>query len=177
MDFYRIGDKLISTEKAVRTLERIFQLRASGMSQQEVANRVGCDRTLISRLETMAEVRKGGSLAVIGFPLANVEEIKQVCDTLGVEYTLLLNDKERWEFVESMSGQQLLNWLMELMSDMRLYDNVIVIGSDMRIRLAEAILGDMVIGLEIGKSPIKEDIYISPQKLTQVITTIRGVMP
>ena len=44
----------------------------------------------------------------------------------------------------------------------------------MRIRLAEAILGDMVIGLEIGKSPIKEDIYISPQKLTQVITTIRG---
>ena len=47
----------------------------------------------------------------------------------------------------------------------------------MRIRLAEAILGDMVIGLEIGKSPIKEDIYISPQKLTQVITTIRGVMP
>lgn len=116
-------------------------------------------------------------MAVIGFPLANVEEIKQVCDTLGVEYTLLLNDKERWEFVESMSGQQLLNWLMELMSDMRLYDNVIVIGSDMRIRLAEAILGDMVIGLEIGKSPIKEDIYISPQKLTQVITTIRGVMP
>ena len=63
MEFYRIGDKLISQEKAVRVLERIFTLRASGLSQQEVANRVGCDRTFVSRLETMAEVRKGGSLA------------------------------------------------------------------------------------------------------------------
>ena len=124
----------------------------------------------------MAEIRKGGSVAVIGFPLANVEEIKEVCDSLGVEYTLLLTDEERWEFIESMSGQQLLNWLMELMSDMRVYDNVIMIGSDMRIRLAEAIFGDMVIGVEIGKSPIKEDVYVSPQKLTEMITTIRGVL-
>jgi transcriptional regulator with XRE-family HTH domain len=176
MDFYRIGDKLISKEKAVRALERIFALRASGLSQQEVANRVGCDRTFVSRLETMAEVRKGGSLAVIGFPIANTEEVAEVCNKLGVEYTFLLTDAERWNFVENLSGIQLLNWLMELMTEMRSYDNVIMIGSDMRIKLAEAILGDKVIGFEIGESPITQDVYIQPKQLMDLITTIKGVL-
>ncbi|MGI6150020.1 MAG: helix-turn-helix domain-containing protein [Firmicutes bacterium] len=176
MEFYRIGDKLISQEKAVRVLERIFTLRASGLSQQEVANRVGCDRTFVSRLETMAEVRKGGSLAVIGFPIANTEELNDVCANMGVEYTFLLTDAERWKFIESMSGYDLLNWLMELMSEMRAFDNVVMIGSDMRIKLAEAILGDKVIGFEIGESPITQDVYIQPKQLEDLITTIKGVV-
>lgn len=174
MEFYRIGDKLISKEKAVRALERIFSLRASGMSQQEVANRVGCDRTFVSRLETIAEIRKGGSMAVIGFPIANTEEIAELCQKLGVEYTLLMTDVERWSFVERMNGVQLLNWLMDLMSEMRSYDNVVMIGSDMRIRLAEAILGDKVIGFEIGESPITQDVYVQPKQLLDLITTIKG---
>lgn len=176
MDFYRIGDKLISKEKAVRVIDRIFSLRASGLSQQEVANRVGCDRTFVSRLETMAEIRKGGALAVIGFPIANIAEVEQVCESLGVEYTFLLSDSERWRFIESFSGQELLNWLMGIMSEMRSFDYVIMIGSDMRIKLAEAILGDKVVGFEIGESPITQDVYIQPSKLRDLITTIKGVL-
>lgn len=176
VEFYRIGDKLISKEKAVRVIDRIFSLRASGLSQQETASKIGCDRTFISRLETMAEIRKGGSLAVIGFPIANTEELQDVCNKLGVEYTFLMTDAERWNFIESFSGIQLLNWLMELMSEMQTYDHVIMIGSDMRIRLAEAILGDKVVGLEIGESPITHDVYIPPAQLGDLITTIKGVL-
>ena len=87
-DFFRIGDKLLNRTKLDGIVDRIFDLRISGLSQQEVAQRVGCDRTFISRLESLAEIRKGGSLAVIGFPLGNTEELEHLCQELGVEYTL-----------------------------------------------------------------------------------------
>lgn len=172
--FFRIGDKLLNRIKLERTIDRIFQLRVSGLSQQEVANRVGCDRSFVSRLETLAEVRKGGSMAIIGFPLANTAELTSVCQELGVEYSLLMNDAERWELIESHDGKTLLNWLMQLMLEMSEYDHVIMIGSDMRIRLAEAIVGEKVVGVLIGESPIEEDYYLNPQKLRDLIISVKG---
>lgn len=173
-DFFRIGDKLLNRTKLDGIVDRIFDLRISGLSQQEVAQRVGCDRTFISRLESLAEIRKGGSLAVIGFPLGNTEELEHLCQELGVEYTLLLTDAERWKLIESFDGKNLLNWLMELMVEMSEFDHVIMIGSDMRIRLAEAILGDKVTGICLGSSPIKEDHHLSPRRLKEMITSIKG---
>src|SRR5690554_3177486 len=124
MDFYRIGDKVISREKLERVVTKIFHLRAQGLSQQEVAQKIGSERTFISRLETLGEIRRGGSLAVIGFPLANITELKNVCDQYGIEYVLLMSEHERWDFVQSVNGQDLLDWLMKLMFDMRDYDHV-----------------------------------------------------
>lgn len=172
--FFRVGDKLLNRDKLDRIVDRIFQLRVSGLSQQEIAARVGCDRSFVSRLESLAEVRKGGSVAVIGFPLANTSELQAVCQELGVEYTLLMNDAERWEMIESHDGKSLLNWLMGLMLEMSEYDHVIMIGSDMRIRLAEGIVGDKALGVVIGASPIEEDVYYSPEKLRELITSIKG---
>lgn len=172
--FFRIGDKLLNRGKLDRIIDRIFELRVSGLSQQDVAKRVGCDRPFVSRLESLAEIRKGGSLAIIGFPLANVAELAATCEEMGVEYTLLLNDKERWDLVESFDGKGLLDWLMKIMVEMSEYDHVIMIGSDMRIRLAEAILGEKVFGITIGQSPIKEDYSLDPGELKKLITTIKG---
>lgn len=172
--FFRIGDKLLNHDKLNRIIDRIFELRVSGLSQQEVAHRVGCDRSFVSRLESLAEIRKGGSLAIIGFPLANNDELLQLCEELGVEHTLLMNDAERWGMIRSFDGKDLLNWLMELMLEMSDYDHVIMIGSDMRIRLAEAILGEKVVGIEIGTSPIEVDFYLSPDKLRTLIISIKG---
>jgi len=172
--FFRVGEKLLNRAKLDRTIDRIFELRTSGLSQQEVAQRVGCDRTFISRLESLAEIRKGGSLAVIGFPLGNTAELKTLCGELGVEYTLLLTDRERWELIESFDGKSLLNWLMDLMVEMSAFDHVIMIGSDMRIRLAEAILGEKVVGECLGTSPIQADHYFSPERLRKLITSIKG---
>lgn len=173
-NFFRIGDKLLDRTRLDRTIDRIFDLRVSGVSQQEVAQRVGCDRSFISRLESLAEVRKGGSLGIIGFPLANVDEIEALCAELGVNYTLLMTEEERWDVIQAFDGQSLLNWLMKIMVDMSEYDHVIMIGSDMRIRLAEAILGEKVFGILIGESPIQEDYYLNPQELRKLITSIKG---
>lgn len=172
--FFRVGDKLLNRDKVDRIIDRIFDLRVSGLSQQEVAQRVGCDRSFVSRLESLAEVRKGGSLAIIGFPLANTLEIQDLCSELGVDYTLLMNDEERWKLIQSFDGESLLNWLMELMVEMSDYDHVIMIGSDMRIRLAEAILGEKVFGILIGASPIQEDYYLSLDKVRNLIISIKG---
>lgn len=172
--FFRIGDKLLNREKLDRIIDRIFELREAGLSQQDVAGRVGCDRPFVSRLESLAEVRKGGSLAIIGFPLGNVPELAALCAKLGVEYTLFLNDEERWNLIESFDGKSLLDWLMKIMVEMSEFDHVIMIGSDMRIRLAEAILGEKVFGITIGASPIKEDYHLDPKRLKKLITTIKG---
>lgn len=49
----RIGEKLVSVDRAKRLLERILQQRAEGLSQQEVARRFAIDRSFISRLTKM----------------------------------------------------------------------------------------------------------------------------
>jgi len=176
LDFIRIGDKLISREKAIRTIDKILSLRAAGFSQQDAADRVGVDRTFVSRLETLAEVRKGGSIAVIGFPLENCTELEEVCDKHGVDYSFLMTDKERWQFIESKSGLALLDFLMELLKELRNFDVVVMIGSDMRIQLAEALLGDTVIGVELGRSPMKHDVYYAPDALIELISNVKGGM-
>ena len=63
---------------------------------------------------------------------------------------------------------------MQLMLEMGEYDHVIMIGSDMRIKLAEGIVGDKVLGVVIGESPIEGDVHYSPEKLRELITSIKG---
>ncbi|RJQ30231.1 MAG: helix-turn-helix domain-containing protein [Peptococcaceae bacterium] len=174
MNFIRIGEKVLSPERIHRAVEQILQLRQEGLSQQEVAERLKVDRTLISRLESLGEIHKGPRLALVGFPVANGEELTAVAQTEGVEFILLMSDKERWRFVEEKSGADLINEIMALVSQAKSYDAVIFIGSDMRIRLMEAILGPQVISWEIGISPIKEDRWVNPDQLRQLIRQLKS---
>lgn len=175
LDLIRIGDKLVSRHKITRLVERILELRAQGASQQEVAEELNTDRAFISRLESLGEVRKGGRLALIGFPIANHVAIKQVADEEGVEFCLLLTDKERWQWVSDMSGAHLFNYLLNLISELKEYDGVIFLGSDMRVRMLESVLGrDKVIGVEVGISPIREDKVVAPEDIRKVIQSIKA---
>ncbi|HHW09984.1 MAG TPA: transcriptional regulator [Firmicutes bacterium] len=175
MDLIRIGDKLLSRRKIINCIDRILELRSSGKSQIEVANELAIDRAWISRLESMGEVRKGGRVAVIGFPVQNPAELQQVAVEEEVEFHLLLTDEERWRWAAGFSGADMFNRLMEMIISLKDFDTVIFLGSDMRIRLVEAILGrDMVIGVELGTSPIKGDVYVSPAELRQMIKAVKG---
>lgn len=174
MEFFRIGEKLISKDKLLRVIDRILTMRASGLTQQEVADKIGVDRTFISRLEAIAEVRKGGLIGIIGFPLGNKSELEAVCEKFGVDYTMIMTDKERWDFIQSTSGLKLINAIMDIIAKLRDFDIVIMIGSDMRIRLAEALLGDTVIGVEIGQSPIEKDVYFNTQNLIDLMKNLKG---
>lgn len=174
MEFIRIQDKIISWQKIETTLKKALQMRTRGFSQQEVADRLEIDRTFISRLEGIGELRKGESIACIGFPLANKQEIQAILEKAGVDYILLMNEQERQDFVNLRSGKELLNVLMDLIADVRKYDVVICIGSDERLRLLEGILAGQIISLEIGTSPITEDKWLDPNEIRKVLRSIRS---
>ncbi len=172
MDVIRVGDKLISRDRIDKVLDKIFQMRNRGLSQQDVADRLGIDRTLISRLENIGEIRKGESIALIGFPVKNKDELEKIAYDAGVDFTYLLTDDERWSYVDKKDGASLLNDVMEIISRIKEYETIVFIGSDMRIRLIEAVLGRPIIGIEIGKSPIKEDVYVDPESVKNILAQI-----
>jgi transcriptional regulator with XRE-family HTH domain len=175
MDFIRIGEKLISRERVIHMVDRILERRAAGESQQEAANELGVDRSFVSRLETLGEIRKGGKVALIGFPVSNKAELEEVCQSFGVDYCLLLTDQERWQLANESSGTDLINQLMQLMATIRSYDTVIFIGSNMRIHLAEALTDKQLISINIGESPIQGDRYVDPEVVSQILEGLRSV--
>lgn len=174
MDFIRIGEKLVSRERIIHMIDKILDKRTAGASQQEAANELGVDRSFVSRLETLGEIRKGGKVALIGFPVSNKAELEAVCQQFGVDYTMLLTDKERWQMANS-NGTDLINELMRLMALIRSYDTVIFIGSNMRIHLVEALTDKQLIAISLGESPIQGDREVDPQVLHQILEGLRSV--
>jgi len=168
-DFMRIGDKVISAAKVQDGLKEIFRLRAQGLSQQEVANQLGLERSFISRLEGLGEVRKGGKLAVIGFPIKNVAELQELLTRYGVEYSILLTEEARWRFIKEKSGLELFNELMRILQELRFYDKVILLGSVQRVKMMSALVGKEALCLELGESPLSEDVYVEPQRLERLL--------
>ena len=151
----------------------MLDLRQQGVSQAEVAKKFSTDRTFLSRLEGLGEVRKGRTIALVGFPIKNTEELKQIAHQEGVDFSLLMTDRERWDFVYEKSGIELLNEVMSLIYKVRQYDVVIILGSDQRLRLFKALLDKEVVSIDIGKSPITQDVYMDPENLRNVIKTIK----
>ena len=174
MDLVRIGDKVISLKKINNTAREILQHRMLGLSQQEVAEKLGVERTFISRLEGVGEIRKGSSIAAIGFPIKNKAEVEAVLRSYGVEFFLLMSEEERTEYVSGCSGVQLSNNIMELINRFRSFENVIVMGSDYRNRIARELLDNRAIEIDIGKSPIKEDVNVNLDILTDILKTLKG---
>jgi hypothetical protein len=172
-DFERIGDKVISVRKINKFIEDILSLRRQGYSQQEVANLLDTDRSFISRLEKIGEIRKGGDIAVIGFPVQNKDELYRVLRDAGVDYILLMTEKERNDFVKGRTGADFFNDIMSITTKIREYHNTIVIGSDYRSRMANALLDGRVYTINIGKSPIKEDVYVNPERVLEIVDSIK----
>lgn len=174
MDFYRIQDKIISWQKIEKTLRKALTMRAQGFSQQEVADRLQIDRTFISRLEGIGELRKGKSIAFVGFPIANKDEIKELLENEGCDFILIMNEQERLDFINQRNGKQMLDDLMDLTAQVRSYDTIICVGSDQRIKLFERLLDGQVISIEIGSSPITEDKWVDPQEIRKILRSIKS---
>ncbi len=170
----RVGDKLLNRQKIDRSIDRILELRAKGLSQQQVATQLGVDRTFISRLETLGEVRKGRSMALVGFPLANKQELAEVALSEGLEFVFLMTNDERWDYVKDQSGVDLISHVMDLISQVRRHDCVILIGSDERNRAAQALIDGEVLRIDLGPSPLTSDMTVDPEHLRRVIRELRG---
>jgi len=174
MDLVRIGEKVISIPRINNKINEILQYRMLGMSQQEAADKLGVERTFISRLEGLGEIRKGQSIAAIGFPIKNKTEVENVLRAFGVEYFFLMSEAERTDYVNNCSGAQLTNRIIELVNKLRNFDIVIVMASDYRNRLARDLLDNKVIEIDIGKSPIKKDVNVNLDNLTDILKTLKG---
>ncbi|MDH7496333.1 MAG: transcriptional regulator [Bacillota bacterium] len=172
LEFVRIGDKLVDKTRVYKAIDRILDLRAKGFSQQEAADQVGIDRAFVSRLESLGEIRKGARVALVGFPVGNKEEIRKVAEEEGVDFVLLLNDAERWAYLRERSGQEVFNEIMGIITKLKSYDAVVFIGSDMRVNLVESILGDRVVGIEVGQSPIRGDRQVDPEEVRRALRSI-----
>ncbi|HHY14125.1 MAG TPA: transcriptional regulator [Thermoanaerobacterales bacterium] len=173
MELIRIGDKVVSIPKIERAIREIVNLRSKGLSQQETAERLKIDRTFVSRLESIGEIRKGEKIAVVGFPIKNIKEIKELMHEEGIDFHILMTDKERWDFIKNKSGIELFNNILELTAKIRSCETVIIIGSDYRIKIIEALLDNQIITINIGESPISEDKYVNPEILREIITKLK----
>lgn len=174
MELIRLGEKIISRRKIDKIIGEILSLRSKGLSQTEVAARLGIDRTVVCRLENIGEIRKGRRVAVIGFPVLNKDELRDALEKAGVDLILLMSDKERWEYIRQKSGLDLFDSIMELIAKVHSCDRVIIIGSNRRIKIFEAVLDKEVIGLEIGESPILEDKHVEVEKIIELIQAVKG---
>jgi transcriptional regulator len=173
MDFIRIGDKVISKNKLWVQIEKILELRVKGLSQLEAARRMSLDRAFISHLEGLGEVHKGHRIAVIGFPIKNKAELKQMLGEEGVEFTLILSEEERWAFVGEEKGIDLFNKVMDVITELQDYDYLIVLASNKRIKLFQGIFNFEVVGIEIGRSPIAEDRVVDVRQVQEIIQTLK----
>jgi len=174
MQFIHIGEKVISREKLNKEINKILELRIAGVTQEGVARKLGIERTFISRLESLGEIRRGKKIALIGFPIKNKEELMLTAEELGIEYILLFTQEERFEFVEKRTKNGLFNEVMKIIVDLSDFDLIIFLGSDMRVPVMEKIFSIQVVGIVIGHSPIMESKYVNPDKIIEIVKQVKN---
>ena len=89
------------------------------------------------------------------------------------EFIYLITDKERWDLVSDTDGATLVNNLLELIQTIKNFDTIIFLASNFRGQFAESIIGKQVLTIEIGKSPIKEDVMVDANEIRSLIREIR----
>ena len=174
-EFLRIGDKIVDKKKAFRAVDRILTARAAGSSQQEAADKVGVDRSFVSRLEALGEIRRGGKIALVGFPVANKAEIEKAAREEGIDFVLVFTDEERWAFVNRPSGADLFHDLLRIVYEVRSCDVVLLLGSDKRLEiLAELVQDKTVIPISLGSSPMTRDAHVDPRVIRDMVDRVRS---
>jgi len=169
---FRVGEKMISLDKAARIVEKVLEMREKGVSQQETAKRLHLDRSFVSRLEAIGEIRKGNRVAVIGFPLDNTDQLSEICRNYGLDFYLLLNNRERWELVRDQQALDFFNRMFDLVASLREFDTLIMISSERWYQLAEALLDIQIIYINLGPTPIREDRFLDPKQLKKTLDLV-----
>ena len=173
MKLYRIGEKVISREKLIDSLDEILSDREAGATQEEVARSFGVQRTFVSFLESLGEIRRGPRTALVAFPVANTQEISALGEEKGIDFVLVVSQGER-ESIEAASGAEVFNRLLETLATLREYDVVVLLASDWRIKLMERILGAEVVGVPLGESPLREAVEVDIAELETLLDSVLG---
>lgn len=171
-DLIHIGDKTLSRSRLQSIVDEMLRLRSAGFSQQAAAERFAVDRSFVSRLETLAELHKGGSIGLVGFPIANRDEVRALCERRGVDFVLLLSEQERQAYLNGRTGMALLHEVLGTVARLRTLDHVVLLTSDHWFALAAALLGREVTGLQLGQSPMTEDRVVELGELAALLDSL-----
>lgn len=171
MRFYRIGDKVVGRDKLVDQIDAILADRESGATQQEAAAAHGVDRSFVSWLENLGEVRRGPRVAFIGFPVANVEAVRTVCDRHAVELAIVVSQQER-EGMEAGRADAVFNLVLDTLADLKDFDVVVIFASTKRTGAIEKILGREVIARSLGASPLRHDVEVDLDELSDLLDAV-----
>lgn len=173
MKLYRIGGKVVSEDRLFESISAILGDREAGATQEEAARAHGVQRSFVSFLETLGEIRRGNKIALVAFPVSNVEEVKSVADRHSVDLTLVLSQSQR-EGVESGDARDIFNTLIDTVAELSTFDTIVVFASDKRIETFLRIFDNDVIGIPLGTSPLREDITLDLEQLEQVLSGIES---
>jgi transcriptional regulator with XRE-family HTH domain len=132
----KIGDKIISMERANSLIDKIFDMRSSGSTQEEVAKMLGVERSFISHLEGLGEVRKSREIVLIGSGLRDLARVEATARELGIEHVFLNED-----------GTARIEDALQVLALLKTIDFIIFIGPAKEHRLLEAVLDRKVIGI------------------------------
>lgn len=176
MRLYRIGDKVVSREKLLEVVDAILADREGGATQEEASGRAGVQRSFVSILESVGEVRRGPKVALVAFPVANAEEVRLLAEDRALDLVLVLSQAER-EDLESGSAREIFNRVLEILAQLRDFDVIVLIASDWRIRLVERILGREVIGIVLGSSPLRSDVTVDTGELASILEAVTAPGP
>jgi len=168
-EIIRIGNKIVSRAKIEEVLDKILYWRGQGFSQQEVARKLALERSFISRLEKIGEIRKGRRLAVVGFPLENKLEITEIAKQSGAEFVWIMNNKERWDIMSELSALDFFNYIMENLSRLQEFDGLVLVTSQKWHQLASAFLNIPLVFISLGESPLNKDCRIDPNKISSIL--------
>lgn len=176
MKLYRIGDKVVSEDKLHDAIASILEDRQAGATQVDVAKSRGVQRSFVSLLESLGEVRKGSRVALVGFPVANADEVKALAQRHALDFVLVLSQEER-ESIESGEVTAVFNTLLETIATLRDYDTVVLMASDWRIKTMERILGTEVVGIPLGPSPLREAVTVDIGQLDEILSGVMSARP
>lgn len=171
MRLFRIGSKVVSLDKLTDAVTAILEDREAGRTQLEAAVAHDVQRSFVSFLETLGEVRRGPRLALVGFPIANCDEVRAVAERHALDLVLVISQDQR-ESIENGPAYDMFNQLLETLAALRDFDVVVLLASDWRIKTVERILGTEVVGLPLGASPLRSDVTVDIGELEAVLDSV-----
>jgi hypothetical protein len=176
MRFFRIGDKVVSREKLLEQITGILRDREGGATQAEAARSHGVERSFVSWLETLGEVRRGRRVGLVAFPVANRKEVEALAAEHGVEFTLVMSQAERVAMSESR-GDAIFNQVLETLATLKDFDVLVLLASDWRIGTLEKILGREVVAVNLGHSPLDHDVTVDLEELAGILRGVTAADP
>jgi hypothetical protein len=170
---FRVGNKVISLSKITDEVTAILEDRERGATQEEASRAHGVQRSFVSLIESLGEIRRGGRIALVGFPISNTAAVRQVAERHALDFVLVFSQGER-ESIENGPAADIFNQLLETIAVLKDYDVLVLLASDWRIKTIERILGREVVGIPLGHSPIRQDVEVDVDELEAVLGAVES---